>query len=197
MVVTSIDATAWKWWASRDEETYTVGPCDTREAVIAEGRSDFGSRPFFIVEATKPDPTQLIPPAASFISRVLEDAADDGQFGEDGDYDMRGPDDVIKTAFAELDAHLTGWAAKWKHLLPVPWQFNGTRNAEVIEGATLCDICDEPLEEGELCLTDVDLGPVHASCCGPERSSYVNLETGKPIGPDEPIPAPWKWGTSQ
>lgn len=56
-----------------------------------------------------------------------------------------------------------------------------------------CGICQITFNEGDDCLTDVDLGPVHAACCGPERESYVNLNTGEPIGPNDPIPAPWKW----
>lgn len=53
-----------------------------------------------------------------------------------------------------------------------------------------CGICDEPLIEGQMVLTDVELGEVHADCCGPERDSYVkNVETGEPLGPNDTIPA--------
>lgn len=51
-----------------------------------------------------------------------------------------------------------------------------------------CPICDQPKITGQLMLADASLGEVHAACCGPEREGYVNLETGEPIGPNEPIP---------
>ena len=53
-----------------------------------------------------------------------------------------------------------------------------------------CGICDKPLIEGQMVLIDVEIGEVHANCCGPERDSYVkNIETGEPLGPNDPIPA--------
>jgi len=64
------------------------------------------------------------------------------------------------------------------------------------EDAEACGICAVAFVEGDECLTDVDLGAVHAACCGPERESYVNLETLEPIGPNDPIPTPWKWTAS-
>jgi hypothetical protein len=56
-----------------------------------------------------------------------------------------------------------------------------------------CIACDEPLEEGDLVYWDAnDTGHLHAHCCGPERSSYVN-ENGEPLKDNEPIPAPFVW----
>lgn len=55
-----------------------------------------------------------------------------------------------------------------------------------------CGICRLGFVEGDPCLTDVDLGPVHAACCGPERESYVGAD-GEPLKPGEPIPTPWIW----
>ena len=54
-----------------------------------------------------------------------------------------------------------------------------------------CEICNEPLKDDDLCLFDINLGTVHAGCCGPERETYVNLETGEPLGDDEPLPVPF------
>lgn len=58
-----------------------------------------------------------------------------------------------------------------------------------------CIACDVALKEGDPVYPDVGGGYLHAACCGPERECYVNPETGKPIGPDEPIPEPMKWTT--
>lgn len=56
-----------------------------------------------------------------------------------------------------------------------------------------CGICALGFVQGDPCLTDVDLGPVHAGCCGPERESYVDLATGEPLKDGQPIPTPWIW----
>lgn len=56
-----------------------------------------------------------------------------------------------------------------------------------------CGICQVAFVEGDNCLTDINLGDVHAACCGPERESYVNLDTGEPLRDGEPIPTPWRW----
>lgn len=57
----------------------------------------------------------------------------------------------------------------------------------------VCDICGDPLMVGERYLYDINLGPVHASCLGPDRDSYVFLDTEEPIGPDDPIPEGEIW----
>ncbi|WP_375274447.1 DUF3850 domain-containing protein [Methylorubrum thiocyanatum] len=52
-----------------------------------------------------------------------------------------------------------------------------------------CGICDKPLIAGQRVMQDVELGTVHAACCGPEREAYVkDIETGEPLGPNDPIP---------
>ena len=124
---------AWEWWASRDEENYTVGPETSREAVIEAARVDFDGEPFHIVEAVKRSAASLIPSAGDFIERALEDAADNGEFGEDGDFGLCGKPETQSEAIAELDAAISAWAAKWSHILPTPWAFRKTRNAEWIE----------------------------------------------------------------
>ncbi|ADK99415.1 hypothetical protein [Brevundimonas subvibrioides] len=185
----------WQWWASLDEETYTVGPEDTREAVIEAGLVDFDGRSFHIVEAIKGDPAQMLPNAETFVSRALEDAADEGEFGKDGDYDLAGKPEVHQAAFADLDAAIATWVVKWGHLLPTPWKFRSTRNPEVIEGATYCLACDEVLKDDDIVMDDVSGDVLHVACCGPERDSYVkDIGTGEPLGPDDPIPTGYRWG---
>lgn len=56
-----------------------------------------------------------------------------------------------------------------------------------------CIACDRILDEEDLVFNDVSGGVIHASCCGPERESYVNAD-GEPLKPGEPIPTPWRWG---
>lgn len=126
-------STEWGWYASEDEENYTVGPEASRDAVIAAGRVDFDGQPFFILEAIKPAAASLIPNARSFIESALEAAADDEQFGEDGDFDLSGSQEEAAAAYAELDAALSAWVEKWARILPTPRTFHATRNAEVIQ----------------------------------------------------------------
>lgn len=59
-------------------------------------------------------------------------------------------------------------------------------------GELACGICALGFIEGDPCLNDVELGPVHAACCGPERESYVGAD-GEPLKAGEPIPTPWIW----
>ena len=198
-VVTSSDTSVqsaeplWSWWASLDEEHYTVGPCSNRDQIIEAGREDFDGRTFFIVEATKPDKRRLIPTAERIVCDALEAAADDGEFGEDGDFDLLGKPEDTATAFAEMDAAIAAWVDRWKRILPKPWKFSATRNAEAIVGGDTCGICEDIFVAGDRCLTDISLGAVHAACCGPERESYVDLETGDALAADAPIPTPWIW----
>lgn len=58
-----------------------------------------------------------------------------------------------------------------------------------------CDICLEPIRDGEMCLTDIDLGPCHAGCL--EDSPMVNLDTGELLGPDDAPPVPYRYGLDQ
>lgn len=57
-----------------------------------------------------------------------------------------------------------------------------------------CEICGVTFTPDDDCLTDINLGTVHAACCGPEPESYVDLETGEPLKPGDPLPTPFKYG---
>lgn len=57
-----------------------------------------------------------------------------------------------------------------------------------------CFICAVPFKLGDRVLPDVSGECGHAACYGPDRESYVkDLETGEPLGPDDPIPAGHLW----
>lgn len=55
-----------------------------------------------------------------------------------------------------------------------------------------CPICAETINDGDMCLLDIDMGDCHAACL--ERSPMVNLDTGDhlPVGAPKPEPYPWR-----
>ena len=66
--------------------------------------------------------------------------------------------------------------------------------AAVEEDLILCIACGMAFIDDDQAFADIDGGFIHAGCCGPERESYVDLETGEPIGPNDPIPTGFRWG---
>lgn len=122
----------WGWWASRDEEIYNVGPCATREQVIAQARDYFDGEGFHIAEAIQASVQALMPQGSAIILDALEAAADEGFFGEDGDYDLSGKPEEHIVAFGALDAALATWVEDWGRLLPTNCKFDSTRNREFI-----------------------------------------------------------------
>ncbi len=53
----------------------------------------------------------------------------------------------------------------------------------------ICIACEKPLKDGDLFYEDVNEGPMHAECCGPEPESFVDKD-GEPLKPGDPIPRP-------
>lgn len=51
-----------------------------------------------------------------------------------------------------------------------------------------CFICREPILKGQMVLPDYTEGLGHRACFGDDREGFCNLETGEPLGPDEPLP---------
>lgn len=43
----------------------------------------------------------------------------------------------------------------------------------------ICPVCEEIINEGDLCSSDIEMGSCHAECL--EGSPVVDLETGKPV----------------
>ena len=56
------------------------------------------------------------------------------------------------------------------------------------EDQDICFACGKPLLEGQLVLQDISEGLMHRACCGPEPEAFVNLETGEPLRPGDPLP---------
>ncbi len=56
------------------------------------------------------------------------------------------------------------------------------------EPELVCCICNKPILKGQMVLPDYTEGLGHRACFGDAREGFCNLETGEPLGPDEPIP---------
>jgi hypothetical protein len=111
--------------------------------------------------------------------------------------DMAGIADDEQRLLAARRAELLGQKtveAKMSENQDVRLSFSGQpMPPDGIEG---CVVCGQPFKEGDMVLIEVNEGEAHTACCGPERDGYVNLDTGEPIGPDEPIPTGYPWKPS-
>jgi hypothetical protein len=124
---------AWSWWAGRDEEWLTIGPCNTRDDAIAEGLSDIGEGEgdFVILEGIMHD---IRLDASSIIDNAYDHWADDSDlFSTEHDApEPKGSKEDQKAAEDDLQSLLDAWVAKWRHTLPTPNMFASTRNQETI-----------------------------------------------------------------
>lgn len=122
----------WKWYAGSNDEYFCVGPCETRDAAIDEGRQNFGDDTgFHIIEAEKSNVT-----LADYMGAdtVLEEAEE--RVCDLGDEDGTPIFDVTEDQEKDLISHLRSACDAWqiKHkLIFVPWRFTSSRNAEFIE----------------------------------------------------------------
>jgi hypothetical protein len=123
----------WHWWAGRDEEWLTVGPCNAREDAIAEAVCEFGEGEgdFVILEGVM---HEISLSASSIIDDAYNRWADDSDlFSSESDApEPCGSKEEQKAAESELQALLDAWVAKWRHTLPTPDMFASTRSLETI-----------------------------------------------------------------
>ncbi len=122
----------WKWYAGSNDEYYSVGPCDTRQEAIDEGRGNFGHESgFYIIEAEKVNLTLADYIGADVVLEEAEERACDL-----GDEDGTPIFDVTEDQEKDLISHLRNACDAWqtKHnLIFVPWHFTNSSNAEFIE----------------------------------------------------------------
>lgn len=120
--------TVWGHAQSEDAERYS-GIHATREEAIAEGLTEYGGEPFYILAGTKPTPESLMPTARQMIEDIEQRAYDNHDAAEDWDAN------VSAEAKAELEELLGAWARK--HIKVEFW--DGVGSPERIEpekGAT-------------------------------------------------------------
>ena len=128
--------TEWRWWAGRDEEYLTVGPCATREEAIAAATDDIGAGEgdFTILEATLPI---LAMDAGSTIGTFVETIGDDMYlYSSEHEYpSWDATKEQMAEATAEMQAFFDQWMDKWRSTFTSPNVFASTRNREVIENS--------------------------------------------------------------
>lgn len=123
------ETNTFKWYVGNggDPENYSEGPFNTREDAIAVGREEFPDHGFTILEACK---GAFGPPSAeSLMLEMCERWADD-DMGREDCVEFEGSAAAIKAAEADLDAILSAWFARHAAIIPSPWCFQSSRNAE-------------------------------------------------------------------
>lgn len=129
----NISKTDWAWWAGRDDEWMTIGPCATRDDAVSEAIDDIGEGEgdFIVMEAVMHD---IHLSASCILDRQYDEWADNGDLfsTENGAPEPQGTPDQRKEAETELQALLDGWVAKFRHTFPTPNMFAATRNQETI-----------------------------------------------------------------
>lgn len=125
--------TEWKWYASRDEERYEVGPCAAREHAIEEGRDYYGED-FVVAECLKGAPNLDLFSGLLDADRVLEALDEQNEEVVDGDGDAtifcRGiTAEERRDLEASLNAALKAWLGR-HGIETVAWAFAGVRNIE-------------------------------------------------------------------
>ena len=122
------------WWAGRDDENFTVGPCSTREEAIERGNEDFDEG-FYIVEAyQRPVDFAEMFNADDAIARWLED--DDQVCTEDGEAPFDLTADQLHDLQTSVRLTIRNWAIRSDLAnLKVYW-FAGQRNEEHIPAPT-------------------------------------------------------------
>lgn len=132
----------WKWYASSDEEIYTVGPCDSRQEVVDAATSDelgydheSQTMVFHIMEAKK-DPLDL----ARYVStdRLLEEINEriyEDDYGSEIDDYLAS---LTKEQEADFDRCIREAIREWQQrngIVVKTWTFFHTRNREAISVA--------------------------------------------------------------
>lgn len=131
----------WHWYASTDEEVYTVGPELSRDAIIQAATGDeLGldidmetgewTQHFHIVEARQSE-IRLAPSfdAAAFVDMVNDEISDYGN--EDGDAQV----ELTPAQAADFERAIRAAMDQWQGATGLrfhTWMFTSTRNGEAI-----------------------------------------------------------------
>lgn len=120
------------WYAGEGQqpEDYRLGPYDTREQAITDAREYYAGQTFTIIEARK---GEFSPPSADdLMGEWIERWANDDMWRDDYP-EFAGPLEAIKAAEVDLDALLAGWFERHRAVMPSPWSFADSRNAETFQ----------------------------------------------------------------
>lgn len=148
---------AWHWWATTDEENFQIGPCTTREAVIAQALGDeIGA--YDATDGKVDEEGNSVAPEwrCSFhiaeakdynidLARFFDleqwfewasESMDDNNCGSDDDGEWHPLDEISQEQKANLDAAIKATIRNWQkhHALPLrSYWFAQTRNEEPID----------------------------------------------------------------
>lgn len=125
-----MDEPNWQWWAGRDEEYFTVGPENTREAIIQAATNDFDGEPFCIVEAYKGPPSFDAFDARDVIEQI--DSCNEDRVDPDGDGTIF-IGDLDKDQLMDLEDRLHKAVLAWVEANKIKtevWSFDNMRHRE-------------------------------------------------------------------
>lgn len=130
----SASETLWGWYAGRgaEPENFDTGPEPSRDAAISAGLTNYDGETFTVIEAQRGE--FAVPQARHLLESWLEQWGDDDMGREDYP-ELEGPPAAIAVAHDDLDALLAGWFSRHKAIMPVPWAFAASRNAETFPSA--------------------------------------------------------------
>jgi hypothetical protein len=128
----SDDVQVWKWYAGYgiEPENFSVGPEDTRDAIIAAARIEFCGETFTIIEAWR---GVFSPPSADDLMGEMTERWGDDDMGREDYPEFSGPLEAIKAAERDLDDLLRAWFERHRAIMPTPWCFADSRNTETFK----------------------------------------------------------------
>lgn len=124
----------YKWYAGYTDEFFNVGPCDSREEIIEEGRSNYDDDGFYIIQAKKA-PLQL----SSYvdIDLMMENADESASdmSNEDGDSVFELSTAQMKSLSECVSNALDNWQQS-NGIRFMPHVFTDVCNEEYIKGSS-------------------------------------------------------------
>jgi len=126
------DAFFWYAGAGAQPENYALGPFNTRDDAIADGRDYYDGQAFTVIEACK---GEFSPPSADALMGEWLERWGDDDMGREDYPEFKGPKAAIDAAEADLDQLLSAWFERHRAIMPEPWCFGESRNEELIATA--------------------------------------------------------------
>ena len=118
-----------QWWYSQDEERWN-GPCDSREAAIADGRSDYDDESFMVVDAEQGH-YDLSLSAVKVLEMIEEDNEENSDPDGNNTFTSKLTPKQIDVLFTMLNDAIAEWVLR-ESIDTRAWAFKNMGNPETI-----------------------------------------------------------------